>query len=312
MFIDENQIQNQAIFPSFLNDPLVEVYVKREDQIHPLVSGNKFRKLKYSLLQAQQLGYATVLTFGGAFSNHIAATAAAGKLLGFQTIGVIRGDELANDLSLTLAQNATLREAKNNGMQLHFVNREVYRSKENQHFINTLKNQFGNFYLIPEGGTNELAIKGCEEILTKEDEKFDYICVAVGTGGTIAGLINSSKDHQHIIGFPVLKGSFLRGEIEKRVLQRDHWHLEENFHFGGYAKSQPELISFMNQFLRDTGIQLDPIYTGKVFFGLSEMIKNNKIKAPCKILVIHTGGLQGIEPFNKVLEKKQQETIQVI
>ena len=139
-----------------MNDPSVEVYVKREDQIHPLVSGNKFRKLKYSLLEAQEEGNTTVLTFGGAFSNHIAATAAAGKLLGFQTIGVIRGDELANDLSLTLAQNATLREANNNGMQLHFVNREVYRSKENQHFINSLKNQFGDFYLIPEGGTSEL------------------------------------------------------------------------------------------------------------------------------------------------------------
>lgn len=312
MFIDENRIHNQPITLSFLKDSSIELYVKREDQLHPLVSGNKFRKLKYSLIEAQQQGHTTLLSFGGAYSNHIAATAAAGKQLGFKTIGVIRGDELAKDLENTFSTNTTLREAKNNGMQFYFVDREIYRTKDTPEFLNELKNRYGNFYLIPEGGTSKLAVKGCEEILTNEDKKFDYICVAVGTGGTIAGLINTVATHQQVIGFPALKGGFLKDEILKLTPKKTNWILQEEFHFGGYAKSNPVLIAFMNQFLKETGIQLDPIYTGKMFYGLVQMIQSQELKAGSKVLLIHTGGLQGIEAYNKVLAKKQQEIIQVL
>ena len=176
----------------------IKLVMKREDLIHPFISGNKYRKLKYNIKKAIEINSKSLLTFGGAFSNHIAAVASAGKEYGFNTIGVIRGEELEFKKDM----NPTLQFAKNNGMQFKFVSREDYRHKTNNDFINKLKSEFGEFYLIPEGGTNDLAVKGCEEILQPPDLEFDYICCAVGTGGTIAGLINSSKKHQKILGFP--------------------------------------------------------------------------------------------------------------
>ncbi|EDO26873.1 predicted protein, partial [Nematostella vectensis] len=165
-----------------------ELFIKREDLIHPFVSGNKFRKLKYNVLEAQHQQKETLLTFGGAYSNHIAATAYAGKIAGLKTIGVIRGEELGSNIEKTLSENTTLQEASKNGMQFFFIDRETYRNKTNKDFIDKLRNRFGDFYLVPEGGTNELAVKGCKEILTKNDNDFNYICSAIGTGGTIAGL----------------------------------------------------------------------------------------------------------------------------
>ena len=174
----------------------ISLYIKREDLIHPFVSGNKFRKLKYNLLEAKALNNDTLLTFGGAFSNHIAAVAYAGKEQGFKTIGIIRGDELRDKIS----ENPTLQFAENCGMQFEFVSREEYRLKSENHFLGQLKMKFGDFYLIPEGGTNELAIKGCEEILMEDDGEFDFICCAIGTGGTISGIINSVLAHQKVLG----------------------------------------------------------------------------------------------------------------
>ena len=185
--------------------------MKREDLIHPFVSGNKFRKLKYNLLQAKEEKHHCLLTFGGAYSNHIAALAAAGKEHGFKTIGVIRGEEL----SIEIERNPTLKFAQDCGMQLDFISRVEYRKKTEIAFLEELKLKWGDFYLIPEGGTNDLAIKGCKEILNEEDSNFDFICCSVGTGGTISGLINSAKLHQKIIGFPALKGDFLKEEICK-------------------------------------------------------------------------------------------------
>ena len=170
-----------------MEEKKVELFIKREDLIHPFVSGNKFRKLKYNLLEAKKLKKKALLTFGGAYSNHVVATAVAGKLAGFKTFGIIRGDELTKNLKQTLEENATLREAHENGMKLQFVTREQYRQKSSFGFIEKMKNKWGDFYLIPEGGTNCLAVDGCEEILIDEDSKFDYICSAVGTGGTISG-----------------------------------------------------------------------------------------------------------------------------
>jgi 1-aminocyclopropane-1-carboxylate deaminase len=304
--------QNQQIFLPILEEKKVELSIKREDLIHPFVSGNKFRKLKYNLKEAKKLKKKALLTFGGAYSNHIAATAVAGKLAGFKTFGIIRGEELGKNLTETIAENATLREAHNNGMKLQFVSREDYRQKTSFGFIEKLKNKWGDFYLIPEGGTNILAVKGCEEILTEEDKQFNYICSALGTGGTISGLINSLGKQQKVIGFPALKGNFLSEEIKKYTIKRKNWSLQKEYHFGGYAKYNEELIRFINEFKMDTNVLLDPIYTGKMVFGIIDLIKKDKFAEGTKILAIHTGGIQGIEGINKKLMSEQQQLINVI
>nr|WP_309756220.1 pyridoxal-phosphate dependent enzyme [Flavobacterium sp.] len=288
---------NQHLTASFLNS--ISVAIKREDLIHPFVSGNKFRKLKYNLLEAKKEKQETVLTFGGAFSNHIAAVAYAGKEKGFKTIGIIRGEELQDKIT----ENPTLLFAQNCGMQFEFISRQAYRSKSETSFLENLKQQFGNFYLIPEGGTNSLAIKGCQEILTPEDAEFDYICCSIGTGGTISGIINSVLPHQKVLGFPALKGDFLKDEI-RNFVHNDNWELMNEYHFGGYAKVNPVLIQFINQFYAENKIPLDPIYTGKMVFGVLDLIQKNYFPAGSKILLIHTGGLQGIQGMNMKLKNK--------
>jgi len=283
----------------------VSLYVKREDRLHKYVSGNKFRKLKYNILEAKEQRKEVLLTFGGAYSNHISATAYAGKIHGFKTIGVIRGDELGKDLATTLARNATLKFASDNGMRFYFVSRSRYRNKMDVNFIAELKDVFGDFYLIPEGGTNELAIKGCEEILTKEDSEFDYICCAVGTGGTISGIINSIQPHQKILGFPALKGDFLHEEIENLINKQADWKLITDYHFGGFAKINEELVRFINSTKAKYGLALDPVYTGKMLFGITDLIAKNYFPKESKVLLIHTGGLQGIKAMNQKLRKKK-------
>ncbi|WP_299549408.1 pyridoxal-phosphate dependent enzyme [Seonamhaeicola sp.] len=298
----ENSINEQVILSE---NPGVELYVKREDKIHPFVSGNKYRKLKYNLLEARSLGHDTLLTFGGAYSNHIAAVAYAGKLFNFKTIGVIRGDELKGKVD----DNETLRFARSNGMQFEFVSRAIYRTKADAGFLTGLNEFFGNFYLVPEGGTNDLAVKGCEEILTETDAGFDYICSAVGTGGTISGLINCSKPGQQVLGFPALKGDFLKEDISKFV-SKTNWDLITDYHFGGYAKINEALITFINKFKTEHNIPLDPVYTGKMMFGIFDLIEKGFFKKGTKILAIHTGGLQGIEGMNAVLKKKHLPIIE--
>lgn len=311
MIFEKNIVsKNQQVQLPILEEKGIELWIKREDKIHEFVSGNKFRKLKYNILEAKKQQKNTLLTFGGAFSNHIVATAVAGNLSGLKTIGVVRGEELANKLNEILLENKTLYTANKNGMKFEFVTRENFRRKTDKDFINELRKKFGDFYLVPEGGTNELAIKGCEEILTEEDQKFDYICSAVGTGGTISGLINSAKNHQHIIGFPALKGNFLSEEI-KKLTQKQHWQLQTEYHFGGYAKYNEELIRFINSFKEKTQIPLDPIYTAKMLFGILDLITKNKYPKNTKILAIHTGGLQGIAGINKKLKEKNLEEIKV-
>ncbi|GAA3767123.1 1-aminocyclopropane-1-carboxylate deaminase/D-cysteine desulfhydrase [Flavobacterium ginsengiterrae] len=293
-----NPVFNQSINIQFPN--AISLTIKREDLIHPFVSGNKFRKLKYNLLQAKAENKNTLLTFGGAFSNHIAAVAYAGKEQGFNTIGIIRGDELFDKIE----ENPTLKFAQENGMKFEFVSREDYRLKNETSFIEKLKDKFGDFYLVPEGGTNELAVKGCEEILTDEDSVFNYVCCAVGTGGTISGLINSSIQNQKILGFPALKGDFLQDEI-RIFAKKDNWNLVSDYHFGGYGKVNLELIEFINSFLEETKVPLDPIYTGKMVFGVIDLIGKNYFPDNSKILLIHTGGLQGIEGMNLKLKQKK-------
>ncbi|WGH75111.1 pyridoxal-phosphate dependent enzyme [Tenacibaculum tangerinum] len=303
--------ENQQIQLPILKAKGVELFVKREDTIHPFVSGNKFRKLKYNIKEAKRQEKGTLLTFGGAYSNHIAATAAAGKMAGLNTIGIIRGDELGRNLSHTISQNETLKNAFDNEMQFKFISREAYRNKASEAFITQLKEEFGDFYLVPEGGTNKLAVQGCEEILTNEDEKFDYICCAVGTGGTISGLINSAKKHQKVIGFPALKGDFLVDEIKPFVKGNDNWSLQNEYHFGGYGKYTADLIRFINEFKEETGVLLDPIYTGKMVFGILDLIAKNAFLKGSKIVAIHTGGLQGIAGVNQKLKNKNKDLIKV-
>ena len=278
----------------------IELHILREDETHPTISGNKFRKLKYNLELFSNGNYKSLLTFGGAYSNHISAVAAAGKEFGFKTIGIIRGEELIHKID----QNPTLTFARNCGMKLHFISRENYRKKNENEFIQNLKNQFENVYILPEGGTNELAVKGCEEILNQETSKFDFICCAIGTGGTISGIINSAKENQKILGFPALKDSgFLVDEINK-FTSRSNWELVQEFHFGGYAKVNSELLDFLNVFKTDFNVTLEPVYTGKMVFGILELMKNNYFPRGSKILAVHTGGLQGIEGMNQKLNQK--------
>ena len=278
----------------------IKLTVKREDLLHPHISGNKFRKLKYNVLEAQKLGKKAVLTFGGAYSNHIAATAAAGKEYGFETIGVIRGEELVNKIG----DNPTLTFAQQCGMMLKFVTRDEYRLKSDSQFVKSLETEFGDFYLVPEGGTNELAVKGCEEILVAEDEKFTHIACSVGTGGTISGLIKSAQPQQKVLGFPALKGEGLANDICK-FAPPGNWELITAYHFGGYGKITEELIVFINDFYDNTGIPLDPVYTGKLFFGVIDLIHNGHFADNANILLIHTGGLQGITGMNAELKRKK-------
>ena len=295
--------QNQRILSP---NESVSIFVKREDLLHPFISGNKYRKLKYNIEEANKNKNKTLLTFGGAYSNHIAAVSYAGMEFGFETIGIIRGEELTNKKDL----NPTLQFAINCGMRLVFVSREDYRNKASVDFIEKLKHKFGDFYLIPEGGTNELAIKGCEEILQPADSSFNYICCAVGTGGTISGLINASNKNQKILGFQALKGDFLQQDIRKFATQ-DNWELISDYHFGGYGKIKPELIAFINTFKKNHDIPLDPIYTGKMMFGIFDLIEKEFFPKDSNILIVHTGGLQGIAGVNEILKRKNLPLIEI-
>jgi len=282
-----------------------QIHIKREDLIHPHISGNKFRKLKYNIIDAKEKKHRCLLTFGGALSNHIAAVAAAGKANELSTVGIIRGAELFNKIS----ENPTLSFARECGMQLHFITREAYKHKDEPEFIRKLEHQFGDFYLLPEGGTNALAVKGCEEILSETDRDFDYICVPVGTGGTMAGLVKASHTDQHILGFSALKGTFQTAEIEKYT-DKTNFSIIDTYCFGGYGKIETDLIRFINEFKKKTNIPLDPIYTGKMLFGIVDLLKKGHFKENSRIFAIHTGGLQGIAGMNLKLKKKNQPIIQ--
>jgi len=304
--MEKSEVSNQVIelnlFKGFNHS--IHLTVKREDLHGDGISGNKLRKLKYNVAKAIDEGYSQIVTFGGAYSNHILAASYIKRSYGIDIIGVIRGEELADKIK----ENPTLSLAQENGMQFHFVSRETYRDKMSPDFLIELKDKFGDFYLLPEGGTNDLAIKGCEEILTKQDATFDCVCCAVGTGGTVAGLINASTENQKVIGFSALKGDFLKDDVAALVTKKN-WNIQTNYHFGGYAKVNSELISFINDFKEHTGILLDPIYNGKMMYGIFDLIKKGYFPKNTSILAIHTGGLQAISGMNILLKKKGLPTI---
>ncbi len=269
--------------------------------MHPLISGNKFRKLKYNLLEAAAHGYKTILTFGGAYSNHIAATAYAAKEKGFGTIGIIRGAELVDKWE----QNPTLKFAHDHGMQFNFVSRETYRNRNTTSFLKRLEMQFGHFFCLPEGGSNLAAVRGCEEIIQEADHGFEVLCASVGTGATISGIINASSPKQLVLGFPAMKGAFIKEDI-RNFVQKENWELQSDYHFGGYGKVNTSLIQFINDFKKKTQIPLDPIYTGKMVYGILDLVEKDYFVPGTNILAIHTGGLQGIMGMNQLLKKKDQ------
>lgn len=292
-------------FP-LLEEKGIELYLKRDDLIHEVVSGNKWRKLKYNLEFAQKNDVKTILTFGGAYSNHIIATAFACKEIGLKSIGIIRGEEIELQLQQQKTVNHTLKYAHELGMQLHFVSREEYKNKEEKEFIEELRKKFGEFYLIEEGGANHLGIEGCKEILQEEKEVYDYITCAAGTGTTLTGLLISLKENEKLLGFPALKGGeFLKDVIEKNI--SEYYPTEKNktsslelicnYHFGGYAKMNDELKNFVSDFFKQTQIQLDLIYNGKMMFGLFDLIQKDYFPKYSRILAIHTGGVQGNRGF---------------
>jgi 1-aminocyclopropane-1-carboxylate deaminase/D-cysteine desulfhydrase-like pyridoxal-dependent ACC family enzyme len=280
-----------------LSDPLltqkgVELWVLRDDLLHPGIPGNKWRKLKYNLQAAQEQGGKTLVTFGGAFSNHIAAVAAAGKEFGFATLGYIRGEE-------TLPLNPTLQYATSCGMQLHYLNRTDYRLRNDTRFQAEILKSAPKPYLLPEGGTNLLAVKGCLEIVTELNAPWDVLCVAAGTGGTLAGMIAGAGGRGRIIGFPALKGGdFLQTEVTELIQAFtgqtfQNWELQTHYHFGGYAKHTPALLTFIQKFHQTHGILLDPVYTGKMLYGVFDLIQQDYFAMGTRLVAVHTGGQQG-------------------
>ncbi len=286
----------QEIFDPVLDHHGVRLLIKRSDLVHPTISGNKWYKLKYNLLAARQQGYQTLLSFGGAYSNHIHALAAAGHEYGFRTIGMIRGEAYQ-------PLNATLQFAMDHGMMLHYLNRADYRLKESVQFVEQLQQRFGEFYLLPEGGTNELAVQGCRELLADVVEPFDLVACACGTGGSFAGVVAALNGKHQALAVAVLKGAeFLRDVVQQWVLQStrqqfDNWQIESDYHHGGYAKTTPELLAFMRRFERLHGIPLDPVYTGKLFFALYVLVQQQHFARGTALLAIHSGGLQGRAGF---------------
>ncbi|SRR5258708_1937625 len=274
----------------------VKLFIKREDLNHPFASGNKWWKLKYNLKEARKSGLEKLLTFGGAFSNHIIAVAAAAKEMGLESVGIIRGEE-------TLPLNAVLSFAKSQGMALHYFDRDTYRRKAESEVAEGLRRKFGPFYLIPEGGTNSLALKGCAELARAlSDIEFDYLCLPVGTGGTMAGLAVGLENKTKLIGFSILKnGSYLNQEIKTMCYDYSgnifsNWRIETGYHFGGYAKSDVQLLSFIKSFQHNYSLPLEPVYSGKMMFGVVDLMSKGFFDRGSAILVLHTGGLQKIEP----------------
>lgn len=315
--------QMQPVTDAFTEQANINLFVQREDLLHPIVSGNKWYKLKWNLLQARQLECNTLLSFGGAYSNHIHALSAAAKLFGFTSIGVIRGDELADKSAAELSP--TLTDAKQNGMHLVYISRTQYRDKASPEFLDTLKQRFGNFYCIPEGGNNILGIKGCAEMarpilekpnLAKEfslDQRKktwpDWVCMASGTGCSIAGLVYGLAQQEQlrtkVLGINVLKGAeYIESEIESQLSRlmpgmtlaartNTQWLMNHDYHFGGYGKVRNELLDFMAWFSEQHQIALDQVYTGKLFYAVYDLIKKGFFAPGAKLVIIHSGGLQG-------------------
>jgi len=283
IFSPVQQIKNQLF-----DDKRLQVDIKRDDMIHPLISGNKWRKLKYILKKAQAQGKNHLITFGGAYSNHLLATAAAAAKFGFDATGIVRGEEEVD--------NDTLFLCRMHGMKLIFASRENYRDKQA-----LFQKHFGdddNAIFVDEGGASAEGVQGCSELISELTDSYDHIFCACGTGTTAAGIINGIHQHKlttvlHAV--PALKGGdFLKAEIDHFLTAPANYQLHTNYHFGGYAKTAPELIQFIKQFTADTGILVEPVYTGKMLYALYDLAIKDHFAPGSKVLAIHTGGLIGL------------------
>ena len=293
--------------------PIVEIpiekelrlFVKREDLTDPEISGNKYWKMFYNVKNylSQPVENPMLITFGGAYSNHIAAAAAVGEKFGIRSMGVIRGNELEGEWQ----DNPTLSAANRKGMEFFFVSREEYRDKGK--ISEDLQKHYPQALIVPEGGTNELAVKGVQHMLDERTKDFDYLCSAVGTGGTVSGLSKFAEEHQRVLGFKVVNDSSLEERISK-LSGRKNFELFEA-HDGRYGKITDENIAFVNWFYQKYNIPLDPIYTGKMMKKLFELIEGDYFPNNSKILAFHTGGLQGILGANDLLKKQNRELINI-
>ncbi|QDA59763.1 1-aminocyclopropane-1-carboxylate deaminase/D-cysteine desulfhydrase [Hymenobacter jejuensis] len=306
----DNEIIIQDILETVVQQKGIRLLLLRDDLRHPELPGNKWRKLKYNLLEARKQGHDTLLTFGGAYSNHLAAVAAAGHLYGFNTIGVVRGDELqlAQDDQL----NPTLAQAVAHGMTLRYLDRNTYRRKHEAAVQAELLAQTGPAYVVPEGGTNALALRGCAELVTElaAHTAFDALCVACGTGGTLAGLLTGLAGTRQAVGIAALKGGdFLRNDVnaltQQIVGQRyTNWALQTDYHFGGYASFSPPLLAFIREFQQRHGVLLDPLYTSKLLFGVLDLIAKGYFEPGSTVVAVHTGGLQAWAGFRQRYESR--------
>lgn len=284
----------------------VKLFIKREDLTHPEISGNKYWKMFFNVKKylEKEVSERKIITFGGAFSNHIAAAAALGNEFGIETLGIIRGNELEN----TWQENPTLFSAHQNGMSFRFVTREIYRDKDKM--MKKLQEEFPEALVVPEGGTNENAVEGIQYMLNDETKEFDYLCSAVGTGGTVSGLSKFAQPHQKIIGFKAVKDESLEARI-KKLSKRDNYTLVDASD-GGFGKIIDENVRFINSFYNQFGIILEPVYTGKMLRKIFEMIDEGYFPENSKILAFHTGGVQGIAGANEMLRKKNRNLIKVL
>ena len=304
MFYFTNKlVKNQKINLPIFKEKNIEVYLKREDLINPLISGNKFRKLKYNISEFYRLRKKNIITFGGPYSNHLLACAQIGHINKIETVGIVRGNELEKK---TL--NYNLKLCQNLGMKLHFISRDEYKKRNKKSYQQNILKKHIESYLIPEGGTNDRGVMGCEEILCKSDEIFDVICCPVGSGGTISGIINKSKKKQTVIGFSALKSSRVENVIS-RYVSKENWHIFDDDLFGGYSKIDKKLVNFINEIFRETKILFDPIYNSKMLYKIISLINNSKWPYGQKILLINTGGLHSIDGINKKLINKGCATI---
>lgn len=281
----------------------IQLYLKREDLIHPEVSGNKYWKLFYNVNDylSKQVSDPRIITFGGAYSNHIAAVAALGNLCGIPTLGIIRGEELASRWQ----ENLTLKKAAENRMAFRFVSREDYRDKEL--LAKQLEQDYPHALHLPEGGTGPRAVEGIRHMLDTRTAEFDYLCCAAGTGGTVAGIAKFCQQRQKVVGFPVVGDRSLKNRIYD-LSHGAEFNLVDAA-YGGYGTISNELVRFINEFYRQHHIPLDPVYTGKMMMRLMELIREGFFESGAKILAFHTGGLQGIEGANQYLKRKNRELI---
>jgi 1-aminocyclopropane-1-carboxylate deaminase len=301
MLFDTSRADIEELHDDLFTEKQVSISVLRLDKIHPLVSGNKLFKLHYFLEKAVNNTHKTILTFGGAYSNHLSATAFACKALQLKSIGIVRGEK-PEQLSHTLQQ------CLQDGMQLQFISRQQYAKKDDPAFINSLKAAYGECMIIPEGGYHPLGAKGAALIMDLvKDKSYTHICTATGTATTLAGILMAAKPGQIVVGFPALKGiTYNKTSIKQLTGKEGEFEnllVLNNYHFGGYAKKSDLLIQFMNQCWLQHGLPLDFVYTAKMLFGTIDAVKNDTFTKGSKILCLHTGGLQGNKslPLNSLL-----------